>query len=213
MPGDGFLYPVPTAKPADDPLFIVGFNALWLPILLDAVDNLQHASYFDSPPDDITGQIEELLKQLQTEVSAMSQIFKPNVDFWHDRANLDIGSSWSTVLNTGQRYNTYTFNSAGAQNDQFSQEFIAKAGTYTLHIYGLKNNLSGIVTWSIDGVDIGTNDWFASSTTFNQSQDISGAVISADGLHTLTGQIRSTSGGSTAYRAYLTSYWLERTGD
>lgn len=61
MMADYYKLPVPESPPNEGDFLIVGFNIDWLPIILEALQPLRSPTAWDNPPDDITGQVDELI--------------------------------------------------------------------------------------------------------------------------------------------------------
>jgi hypothetical protein len=60
-----YKYPVPE-NPPDEGIFItVAFNIEWLPFVIGALLPLKNPSVWDSPPDNISDQIDELIALIQ----------------------------------------------------------------------------------------------------------------------------------------------------
>lgn len=60
-----YKYPVPESPPDEGTFIFVGFNVEWLPFVLGALLPLQNPNLWDSPPDDITAQVQQLIAQMQ----------------------------------------------------------------------------------------------------------------------------------------------------
>jgi len=61
-----YKYPVPESPPDEGTFIFVGFNVEWLPFVLGALLPLKNPNFWDSPPDDISDQVSELIALMQT---------------------------------------------------------------------------------------------------------------------------------------------------
>jgi len=59
-------WPVPVDPPDAGSQTIVGFNIEWLPVIIGKLQELRNPSQWIDPPDDITGQVDELITLIQT---------------------------------------------------------------------------------------------------------------------------------------------------
>lgn len=73
-----------------------------------------------------------------------------------------VASTMTLISNSGIGL-AGVFNGPGvpALNDAFTNSFQLDPGTYTMRVVGLRNNGSGLVTFTIDGVPAGSMDWYA----------------------------------------------------
>jgi hypothetical protein len=104
-----------------------------------------------------------------------------------------------------------SYQSSPALNDEFTNSFYIRAGTYTLNVYGEEKNDRGIVTWSIDGVSQGTQDWYAvaQAVSFRSTS----VTVLRDGYHKLNGKVASKNGSSGDYYMALGSMTLVPAAD
>jgi len=65
---DYFKFPVPNNPPDEGDFIIVGFNREWLAVILALVQTIRTPTAWDNPPDDITGQVDELAYLLETDL-------------------------------------------------------------------------------------------------------------------------------------------------
>lgn len=63
-----FKFPVPTNPPSSGDFVIVGFNPEWLPIVLALLQTIRSPENWESPPGDITGQVDELIDLMSTDL-------------------------------------------------------------------------------------------------------------------------------------------------
>lgn len=64
MTDSHFKFPVPANAPDTGVFITVAFNIEWLPFVLGALYPFRDAINWESPPDDITDQVDELLHLL-----------------------------------------------------------------------------------------------------------------------------------------------------
>lgn len=105
----------------------------------------------------------------------------------------------------------------GSQYDWREWNVPVEAGTYALHIVHRKTPASGIVTVSIDGVDLGTPgsggvDWYGTSATANNRVIWSGITVGATGVIAVRLRVDSKNGSSSSYAAEVQAWELVRTG-
>lgn len=132
---------------------------------------------------------------------------------WHDESTVLVGNALTRAVDTNQRYNTYSYQSAPAINDTFTQSFFLRAGDYYLLAIGIKFTDRGIVTWTIDTTVIGTWDLYAAAAAYNSLFTSSLFTLVGDGYHVLTGKVASKNASSTNYTAPITKIWLQAAND
>lgn len=140
--------------------------------------------------------------------SSAAQVYPDHAEFWR---NFDRYISGSLTMQTDadQMYNMYVNTTYGASGDEWEQEFLIDAGTYTFSSLGYTGTSRGIVEWYIDNVLVATHDWYDGSATNNTIKATSGIVIAA-GLHTLRGKVTGKNGSSSAYVVPITVSWLTK---
>ena len=62
------LYPVPESPPDEGTFIIIGFNPEWLPIVLGLLETIKSPTVWESPPDDISEQVDELMQLFMTDL-------------------------------------------------------------------------------------------------------------------------------------------------
>lgn len=67
MDAPEWLYPVPSTPPDEGAFFYPEFNESWIPIITGFLRSLREPEIWDDPPDDITGQVDELIARLQAD--------------------------------------------------------------------------------------------------------------------------------------------------
>jgi hypothetical protein len=127
-----------------------------------------------------------------------------------------ITSTWTagvatqmTLINSGYGL-VGAFNGPGvpALNDAFSTSFQLDAGTYTFAVIGSRLSNRGIVSWTLDGVAIGSMDWYLNGTDYIQ-QRINSLVVGStvNNIHTLTAVVTKNA-SSSGYYMYLGEIFL-----
>ena len=96
------------------------------------------------------------------------------------------------------------FNGPGvpALNDAFTTSFQIDPGTYTFAVVGSQLSNRGIVTWTLDGVGIGSMDWYLNGTGFIQQRITVTIGSTVNNIHTLSGVVTKNA-SSTGYFMYL----------
>lgn len=203
-----FLYPVPTNKPADEPLYVCGFNVDWLPLILDVVDNLQYSDLFDSPPDDITQQVQELLDQLMTPIIISPQAYPSTAWHMHRYSVTLVGNAIAFAAGASTPLGGYWRQSAAALGDQFTFPVFLDAGTYDLFFNWQRSTNSGILTLFLDNAvnPFATKDLYGTSLADQTAQET--LSISEPGLHTITGKVNSKNASSSGYVAFLQDFYF-----
>ncbi len=64
-----YLLPVPTNPPNEGDFVTVSFNGEWIPIIIGLLEQLRSPVVWQDPPDNIVGQVDELI-----------YLMSPNVD-------------------------------------------------------------------------------------------------------------------------------------
>lgn len=204
MPTD-FLYPVPELPPDEGTLWVVAFNAEWLPIVVDAVDNLQRGSLFDVPPADIEEQVDQLVKLILTPYVCPPTVTTLKRSFvLHQDSKVINGNPISFTVDTGQALNGVWRQSTAAQNDEWSNGFYAPAGNYIIRYLCSKSSASGILYTSIDGILTDNFDMYNASTQLNVVHDIT-LAIDTDGYHVINGKLSTKNALSSGYVCRITS--------
>lgn len=161
-------------------------------------------------------QVEELrrrLAKLETleYPTIPAQVFPTHATLWHDESIAVVGNAILLDFNTSQKYSSLSYQSAAANNDEFTQTFFIGAGTYTFKCLGRTALSHGKIDWSIDsGATIITTgqDWYSASTTYNVVKSVANVVITTSGLHTLKGKINGKNASSSDYLMMLTKMWF-----
>ena len=125
---------------------------------------------------------------------------------WHDETKVVSGGSLVIALATSYYYNMIVSQSPGGLADSFSQTFTIQAGTYTMYVMGYAGPSRGQVTWSIDGVTQGVQDWYNASG--GETISTLAVTIVGNSVHTLLGTITGKNASSSGYLLPLNKYWI-----
>lgn len=162
----------------------------------------------------LIGRGSDVVTQPLDEVGAGGGGFPRRATMWHDESISTAGASLTrNSVDTNASYNTRTFRSTAALNDEFTNGFFIADDSYTFALLaGRTGNDSGILTIEIDGVSQGTIDLYTVSFTYNVIFTLTATVLT-DGWHTLTVRTTSKNGASSGYQAVLTKFWLYPSAD
>lgn len=131
---------------------------------------------------------------------------------WHDEAVV-INSNPLSDSNTTARYQTFTTSPNPANQDEFSNSFWLRAGTYTFSVLGVTANSYGKLEWYIDGtLAVSAQDWYSAATTGDVVKSAT-VTVATDGYHVLVGRVNGKNASSSNYRISLTKYWLAPAAD
>lgn len=109
-----------------------------------------------------------------------------------------IAGTFAESGNINWPYNTFT-NSSGAINDALEYLAYLATGTYTLQCTHITDTDQGIVTFYLDGVSLGTKEFYAAApaTAYDRITAIS---VATSGIKTLKLKTESKNGASSAYK-------------
>ena len=197
------LFDLPTDTPENDIEQYVSFLLSGVDVFLEDRD-----LWRPEEQDDGHGYMELLKTWIIEHIPPVPTVYPKTVLFFHPAAIVDTGNAIAFVPDTAQVDATQFRQNAAANGDKFHHVFTAKAGTYTLHQWGIRNTNAGVVEWSIDGEPQGTIDWYGSLVR-NRNENLGSVVIPSDGEHILQGEIVGKNASSSSYIMYLNWYWLE----
>jgi hypothetical protein len=135
---------------------------------------------------------------------------------WHIESTSTVGSGWSSAVQALSYYNYETFQSSPAINDRFTNGCHLAAGTYTFSVLARVSNNNGNITWNLDGIDFGSNDWYAANGGtggYNNIKTVSSVIVSSSGWHKLTGTIASKNAASSNYYFNAIKFWFSQASD
>ena len=97
-------------------------------------------------------------------------------------------------------------------NNYLSWQVPMDVGTWTLTLVTYGANDRGIVTWTVDGVSIGTTDLYRPATSLNLVVQIAGFTVATAGVYEVKAQVLSKHASATHYRRTCQLLTLTRTG-
>ena len=119
--------------------------------------------------------------------------------------------TWSQGINANSYLNGYFFNTSSADADNASYKVYLAKGTYTLRLVHTKASTGAIVDIDIDGVEKGSVDLYAASTSYNEIYSVTGIVVAASGLATIRLRSDGRNGSASGYTCYVVFLSLWRT--
>jgi hypothetical protein len=133
-----------------------------------------------------------------------SSVMPKRATLWHETSLVTAGNAITSPIDCLQRYCTYSYQSAAADGDTFTQGFVLAAGTYTFRVLGSTYTLDAKIDWYIDNVAFATGqDWYTSTLDYNVVKTVSSVVITA-GYHTLKGVVNGRNASAADYRIVIT---------
>lgn len=110
---------------------------------------------------------------------------------WHVQivpilGTLPIVGSLAGVQNSGAYQGGVAYNISSAQNDEFGWDLILAKGTWLLEFFHQKGAGNAIATVRLDGSTLGTVDFYAAGTSYNNYGSVAGIVVAASGKHRLS---------------------------
>lgn len=87
------------------------------------------------------------------------------------------------------------------------------AGTYTITAIGSQNATYGISTVALNGVSVGTLDWYAAGGSANNVKTITSVAVTVPGVYTLSFTAATKNASSGNYAQILNLLALHRTDD
>jgi hypothetical protein len=92
-----------------------------------------------------------------------------------------------------------------------SWKVVLSPGTYSLDLLYVAWPDAGVMSWTLNGDDIGNIDGYDAGGQFDQIASLDGIHVGDGDVQTLTVKIASKSPGSSGYAAYLQGLQLRRT--
>lgn len=120
---------------------------------------------------------------------------------FHDESVVIAGAAIELVLfASGSNNMIYARQTAAALNDEFKNGLYLAPDTYTMQVVGFRSASSGIVTWYVDDVVVGTTDLYFGLESYNY-YSITSIVIAEAGWHVIKGKVASKNASSSGYNA------------
>jgi hypothetical protein len=135
--------------------------------------------------------------------------FPVAVAFFVDEVTKTVGNAFTLTLDALERYGWWQYQNAAANGDSWEKSIFLKAGTYTISVLGMTAPSRGIQEIFIDGVSVGTIDWYNGSLVYNQVKTISSVTVTGDGQHTFKSTVNGKNGSSSDYQLLLTKVWMK----
>lgn len=95
--------------------------------------------------------------------------------------------------------------------DYFEYPVLLRAGTWNLDMIAVRNSNCGIATITIDGVSVGTLDWYGGAD-YKLLQTLSGISIATAGVKTVRFASATKNGSSSGYYLEISGIVFTRTG-
>jgi hypothetical protein len=128
---------------------------------------------------------------------------------WQAGSRVLAGNAITPFANSSQ-HGDFARQEAAADSDTFEQDFLLRAGAYTLAVLGYTVSTAGKIDWYLDEIQIVSGqDWYSGSAIYNVLKTTSGILVAVGGLHTLRGKVNGKNGSSSAYEMNLT--WMRLT--
>lgn len=163
----------------------------------------------DAERDAVGAMVSRAERELMTEVQ-LNDFSDVHHHFFHYESVATSGAAIAKTLLSTVIHGWYGWQSPAALNDAWqTPDFYLDAGDYYFSLLFQKNNLSGIATFYLDGVQFEQIDLYAGSSQINQITSIA-LPVGASGLHNIRCVIEGKNAASGGYRFYLTSYWLSK---
>jgi hypothetical protein len=127
---------------------------------------------------------------------------------------VDVDSGdWNYVQNPAYLYGGYRINNAagGPLNSFLEWREYMTAGAWSFNVLGAKGPDAGILTLSIDGVDVATFDMYAVAADPLGRVTVSGLFLADNGFRTVRFRSATKNGASTNYFQYLSRILARRT--
>ena len=119
--------------------------------------------------------------------------------------------TWALGVQASQWLYGYFYNTTQANLDNISYKVYLAAGTYSLMLFTLLSETSGIVDIDIDAVEVASWDRYQFVVQWNVRRIQTGIVIATPGLKTLKLRLDGKNPSATAYRLHFGYLSLWRT--
>lgn len=121
-------------------------------------------------------------------------------------------TGWSTLVAAAGYLNGGYLQSSGTQNDQVGFDVEMSAGTWDFRALFAAYSGSGIITVSIDAVNVGTIDQYvAGGPAGNTPGAITGVVVAASGKKRVLLKLATKNASSSGYYSFLQLLTIQRT--
>ena len=123
-----------------------------------------------------------------------------------------VSGAWTVTVNGNDWYGSH-MTSGNASTDYAEWLVLMASGTWRIDVVSLKGSNRGIITVSIDGISVGTCDFYNASDIKNVVIPIIGISIATSGIKTIRLATATKNASSTAYYMTPCMVHLLRTGD
>jgi len=155
----------------------------------------------------------DLNAQIRDNLSWLYDNLPQRGTMWHAESVATVGLAITMQVSSSQPYNGYAspvFDPA-ADGDVFTNSCVLAAGTYEFNALCVTEGSSGKVDFTLNGVAMGTIDFYQAGTNYNQVKTLSSIVVATGGRQVLTGTTNGKNGSSGWYRMYVTKFWFAPT--
>lgn len=128
------------------------------------------------------------------------------------KTHTTVAGTWTATRNTSALYNGSLNNTTTADGDEVRWPVTLQKGTYTLYVLGYTNTTAGIADYYIDGVEVGSLDWYGGSST-DVLKSVTGIVVDNPGTVFFNVKIDGKNASSTDYILDMQQIMLVRTSN
>ncbi len=155
---------------------------------------------FPNPFDDADEINAAMMNALATALEAIGTPVVYRGTIFHDESTVISGSAIEMVFTSFSSVSVAYARQASpyAIGDEFKNGVFLSADTYTMIVSALRNTASGIVTWYVNDVVVGTTDIYFGGSDY-EDLTIAGIVITEAGWQQIRGEVTSKHASSTNY--------------
>lgn len=122
-----------------------------------------------------------------------------------------VQGTWAILADAGQVMAAVIYNTTSADGDEITFKAFFAAGTYTMKLLYVSYDNRGIAEILIDGVSIGTKNQYAVVSVKNLTWTVTGIVIAAAGLKTISFKVNGSANAHVGYYIVASSISFFRT--
>jgi len=197
-----FKWPVPDQPPDEAAFHTCQFNEKWVSAVISALDQLRDTELWETPPDDMLPQVDQLLDEIMTNIIISPQLFPYETYHLHSDSLVLVGNAIGWVDFAGQAMAGAWRQQTAAVSDKFQFSLVAEAGTPHLVFYGVKGVGSGIMFIQTDEHHTYSIDLYNSTTLLNQRISLP-ITVDETGLRTFTVTMSNKNASSSGYACNL----------
>jgi hypothetical protein len=120
-------------------------------------------------------------------------------------------SGWDFTAVATNYCNGYWETASHLQSDFVAWQVPLNAGTWVIDGLFNRTNISGIMTWRIDGVTVGTTDLYSASSTLNTRLTTASFVVATGAMKTLSFITATKNASSGGFRHRVQDLYLRQT--